>query len=129
MFKLHREKANFTAAQEVCVEEGGYLANVLSEQKTNALSDLIGSVFAGRAKHAVYVGLHDSEMEGQYVNMRGSCPPVLQRDDELGVAFVERAALNFHEDSEDLRLETYINIILKIQQTNFTLYSWEIWSL
>ncbi|KAL1458526.1 hypothetical protein WDU94_008668 [Cyamophila willieti] len=70
MFKLHKEKMNFTAAQEVCIEEGGYLANVLNEQKTNALSSLIASVYSGRGKHLVYVGLHDSDMEGQYVNMK-----------------------------------------------------------
>lgn len=62
---------NFTAAQDVCEEEGGYLANVLTEQKTNALSALIASVYSGRGKHMVYVGLHDMDMEGQYVNMKG----------------------------------------------------------
>ncbi|KAI5705203.1 hypothetical protein M8J75_012966 [Diaphorina citri] len=65
MFKLHTEKMNFTAAQDVCEEEGGYLANVLTEQKTNALSALIASVYSGRGKHMVYVGLHDMDMEGQ----------------------------------------------------------------
>uniref|UniRef100_A0A8D8QDW3 Collectin-11 n=2 Tax=Cacopsylla melanoneura TaxID=428564 RepID=A0A8D8QDW3_9HEMI len=70
MFKLHKEKMNFTAAQEICIEEGGYLANVLSEQKTNALSSLIASMYSGRGKHLVYVGLHDSDMEGQYINMK-----------------------------------------------------------
>lgn len=65
IFKLYATKENYTSAITKCQINGGDLANIVTEERTNALSDLI-KVSLKLWYKAAYVGLDDITKEGQY---------------------------------------------------------------
>lgn len=65
VFLLNKEKRNYTEAISFCQQWGGDLAHVLSESRTNILSNVIASEIQEWYK-AAYVGLDDIEVEGLF---------------------------------------------------------------
>lgn len=43
VFRLHKDKQNYTHAIDNCQKEGGDLADIVSEARTNGLSNLVNS--------------------------------------------------------------------------------------
>lgn len=64
---MHREKSNYTYAIIQCQNQGGDLANVLSEKRTNALSKLIKNGIKDWYR-AAFVGLDDLQSRGEFKN-------------------------------------------------------------
>lgn len=64
MFRLFQEKENYTNAIESCQQVGAELANVLSETRTNMISNIIASITDWF--RVAYIGLDDIQQEGEY---------------------------------------------------------------
>lgn len=68
IFNLHEQRANYTEAIEICREEGGELANVLTETRTNGLSSIVSTM---KTERKAYVGMDDIEQEGKFMTITG----------------------------------------------------------
>lgn len=71
IFKLYDTKENYTRSILKCQENGGDLANILSEERTNFLSKLIKLSLRLWYK-AAYVGLDDIKEEGKFETSSGT---------------------------------------------------------
>lgn len=67
MFRLFEKRANYTEAMEICRQEGGELANILTSARTNGLSNMVSSINERKA----YVGMDDIEHEGKFMTVSG----------------------------------------------------------
>lgn len=67
MFFLHTTKRNFTEAERVCKNMSGNLAEVTTEQRTEALAQLL----AGVSAEAAFVGLRRKN-SSSYCNIHGN---------------------------------------------------------
>lgn len=71
LFGLIEKRHNYTKSIEKCRELGGDLANVLSETRTNHLSQYINDTLQDWYKVA-YTGLNDIQEEGNFRTLSGS---------------------------------------------------------
>lgn len=71
LFLLNKDKKNYTEAISSCQRWGGDLAHVLSEPRTNALSNVILNEIQEWYK-AAYVGLDDTRFEGLFQTPLGA---------------------------------------------------------
>lgn len=71
IFKLFDDGENYTSAISRCQESSGDLAEVVSEIRTNSLSDLIKNSLKLWYKVA-YVGLDDTNIEGSFETPLGN---------------------------------------------------------
>lgn len=71
LFQLNKEKRNYTDAISSCQQQGGDLAHVLSESRTNTLSNVILQELQEWYK-AAYVGLDDTRVEGLFETPLGA---------------------------------------------------------
>lgn len=71
VFTFHFDKKNYSEAKSKCEEDGGQLAVVLSEQRTNLLAISLFHQSLPQKKTQAYIGLDDSENEGTYVSSDG----------------------------------------------------------
>lgn len=71
LFLLNKQKKNYSEAIAACQSWGGDLAHVLSESRTNALSNLVLREIQEWYK-AAYVGLDDTKVEGLFQTPLGA---------------------------------------------------------
>ncbi|KAK9510043.1 hypothetical protein O3M35_004916 [Rhynocoris fuscipes] len=67
IFQLHKIKANYSNAEQICIDEGGTLADITSRIYTEQLASLISSE---RIREA-YVGLNRLQYPQEFLNSRG----------------------------------------------------------
>ncbi|XP_014253174.1 uncharacterized protein LOC106668713 [Cimex lectularius] len=63
VYQLHKERKNYTEAEEICEEEGGFLADITSEMYTVHITSLISSQKVKKA----YIGLYENEQTREFV--------------------------------------------------------------
>lgn len=69
---MFEKRANYTEAIEICRAEGGELANILTDVRTNGLSNMVSNLNGGRkALKLAYVGMDDIEHENRFMTLSG----------------------------------------------------------
>ncbi|XP_044728800.1 uncharacterized protein LOC123292275 [Chrysoperla carnea] len=68
LFNLHKEHVNYTQAADICKEEGGDLAHILTDSRTIAISSFLRQSFKGAdiSRKLAYVGLQDVNGNGKF---------------------------------------------------------------
>jgi len=70
-YKIHSEPKTWHVARQICVQEGGHLAIINSEEESKILSSIFASVAAKLNVVWVFIGFHDLYTEGQYLTIFG----------------------------------------------------------
>lgn len=71
VYMFSEENLNYTEAITRCEEHGGKLANVITEEATNRVANLIAKWKNARSKLQAYVGLNDIKQEGKFFSING----------------------------------------------------------
>jgi hypothetical protein len=70
-YKIHSEPKTWHEARQICVQEGGHLAIINSEEESKVLQSIFAPVATELKGVWVFIGFHDLYIEGQYLTVFG----------------------------------------------------------